>query len=95
MTANASLAERSAAYDARKRAGGLCIEGGCWRKAARGRVRCHAHLTAAREAAKATRAQKNGDGRSKPAAPASQPVKEATNAASLPRSRKHGSAANG
>lgn len=43
----------------------------------------------------ALRWNKNGDGRSKPAAPASQPVKEATNAASLPRSRKHGPAANG
>ena len=60
MTQTATLAERSAAYDARKRAGGLCIEGGCWRKAARGRIRCNAHLTTAREAAKAARKSKNG-----------------------------------
>ena len=55
MTANASLAERSAAYDARKRAGGLCIEGGCWRKAAKARVRCQSHLDAARATAAARR----------------------------------------
>jgi hypothetical protein len=51
----ATPAERSAAYDARKRMGGICIEGGCWRKAARSRVRCNTHLTQARENAKARR----------------------------------------
>ena len=85
-----STASADAEYIARKRAGGLCILGGCWSKAAKGRVRCNAHLSAAREAAKTKRQARANE----PAA-ASQPGKEATNAASLPRSRKHGPAANG